>query len=65
MRYFIIAGEVSGDQYAKQLMQALAEVDPLAEFKYRAPTQIGGHGICRGCSQAGFAPSGTVRCKKT
>lgn len=37
MRYFIISGEVSGDLYAKQLMQALAEADPLAEFKYRGP----------------------------
>jgi len=37
MRYFVIAGEVSGDLYAKKLMQALAEADPLAEFKYRGP----------------------------
>ncbi|NLA15505.1 MAG: lipid-A-disaccharide synthase [Bacteroidales bacterium] len=37
MRYFIIAGEVSGHQYAKQLMSALAHADLLAEFKYKGP----------------------------
>lgn len=37
MRYFIIAGEVSGHTYAEQLMRALSQTDPLAEFNYRGP----------------------------
>lgn len=37
MRYFIIAGEVSGHNYAEQLKEALTHIDPLAEFKYRGP----------------------------
>lgn len=34
MRYFLIAGEASGDLHAAHLMQALLREDPQAEFRY-------------------------------
>ncbi len=34
MKYFLIAGEPSGDQHASRLMQALAEKDPKANFRF-------------------------------
>lgn len=34
MRYFLIAGETSGDLHAAHLMQALLREDPQAEFRY-------------------------------
>jgi lipid-A-disaccharide synthase len=34
MRYYIIAGEASGDLHASNLMKALKETDPLAEFRF-------------------------------
>lgn len=34
MKYFLIAGEASGDLHAAHLMQALREADPEAEFRY-------------------------------
>lgn len=65
MRYFIIAGEVSGDQYAKQLMQALAEVDPLAEFKYRGPdTKSAVMGFVEVAARLGLHLRELSRCKK-
>ena len=35
MRYYLIAGEASGDLHGAALMRALAEKDPAAEFRYR------------------------------
>lgn len=34
MKYYLIAGEASGDLHASHLMQALREKDPEAEFRY-------------------------------
>ena len=34
MKYYLIAGEASGDLHASRLMQALSERDPQAEFRY-------------------------------
>ena len=34
MKYFLIAGEASGDLHGAKLMQALKETDPAAEFRY-------------------------------
>lgn len=34
MRYYLIAGEASGDLHASRLMQSLKAVDPIAEFRY-------------------------------
>lgn len=34
MRYYIIAGEASGDLHGSNLMKSLKEEDPLAEFRY-------------------------------
>ena len=34
MRYFLIAGEASGDLHAGRLIAALKEQDPQAEFRY-------------------------------
>ncbi len=34
MKYYLIAGEASGDLHASRLMQALVERDPQAEFRY-------------------------------
>lgn len=34
MRYFIIAGEASGDLHASNLMKGIMEADPGAEFRY-------------------------------
>ena len=65
MRYFVIAGEVSGDQYAKKLMQALAEVDPLAEFRYRGPgTTSAIMGFAEVAASLGTHLKELRRCKK-
>ena len=34
MRYYLIAGEPSGDLHASRLMKALKVHDPQAEFRY-------------------------------
>ncbi len=34
MKYYIIAGEASGDLHASNLMKTLKEIDPQAEFRY-------------------------------
>ena len=34
MKYFLIAGEASGDMHASRLMQELKDLDPQAEFRY-------------------------------
>ncbi|HHV04487.1 MAG: lipid-A-disaccharide synthase [Bacteroidales bacterium] len=65
MRYFIIAGEVSGDQYARQLMHALAEADSLAEFKYRGPdTKSAVMGFVEIAARLGSHLRELSRCKK-
>lgn len=34
MKYYIIAGEASGDLHAANLMKAILEEDPQAEFRF-------------------------------
>ena len=34
MNYFLIAGEASGDLHASNLMAALKQIDPAADFRY-------------------------------
>ena len=34
MKYYLIAGEASGDMHGSLLMKALAERDPEAEFRF-------------------------------
>ena len=34
MRYYIVVGEASGDLHASNLMRALLEKDPAANFRY-------------------------------
>ena len=34
MKYYLIAGEASGDLHGANLMQALAEIDPQAQFRF-------------------------------
>ena len=34
MRYYLIAGEASGDLHGANLMRALKEEDPSAEFRF-------------------------------
>ncbi|MGP1460647.1 MAG: lipid-A-disaccharide synthase [Bacteroides sp.] len=49
MRYFLVAGEPSGDIHASHLMRALCDVDPEASFRY-----IGGdkmREVAAGCFQ--------------
>lgn len=65
MRYFIIAGEVSGDLYARQLMLSLAEADPLAEFRYRGPdTRTAVMGFVEVAARLGAHIGELSRCKK-
>ena len=34
MKYYIIAGEASGDLHASNLMRSLKKIDPTAEFRF-------------------------------
>ncbi|NLX74008.1 MAG: lipid-A-disaccharide synthase, partial [Bacteroidales bacterium] len=34
MKYYLIAGEASGDLHAANLMKALKKFDPMANFRY-------------------------------
>ena len=61
MKYFLIAGEASGDLHASHLMVALRECDPEAEFRYYggdAMKQVGGTLLCHYSQLAymGFIP---------
>ncbi|HPX80158.1 MAG TPA: lipid-A-disaccharide synthase, partial [Bacteroidales bacterium] len=65
MRYFIIAGEVSGHNYAKQLMSSLAHADPLAEFKYKEPdSQSAIMGFIEVAGKLGVFAKALSQCKK-
>ncbi len=77
MKYFLIAGEASGDLHAAHLMRALAEVDGAAEFRYYGGDQmqaVGGELLChyKHLAYMGFVPvllhlrtilGGMARCK--
>lgn len=48
MKYFLIAGEASGDLHASNLMKALKDVDPGAEFRFMGGelmSEVGGERI--------------------
>lgn len=61
MKYFLIAGEASGDLHAAHLMQALRATDAEAQFRYYGGDQmaaVGGELLCHYCHLAymGFIP---------
>lgn len=78
MKYFLVAGEASGDLHASHLMQALKAKDPQAEFLFYggdAMQAVGGRLLChyRHLAYMGFAAviahlptilHGLARCKR-
>ena len=78
MKYFLIAGEASGDLHAAHLMQALREEDAEAEFRFYGGDEmqkVGGTMLChyRELAYMGFIPvllhlrtilRGMSRCKR-
>jgi len=44
MKYYIIAGEASGDLHASNLMKSLKEIDPEAQFRYYGGDLMQAHG---------------------
>ncbi len=78
MKYFLIAGEASGDLHASHLMKALKDVDAAAQFRYYGGDQMqkeGGELLChyKHLAYMGFIPvllhlrtilGGMARCKK-
>jgi len=78
MKYFLIAGEASGDLHAAHLMNALREHDPAAEFRFYGGdrmSEAGGTRLChyRHLAYMGFIPvllhlpgilRGMKRCKR-
>ncbi|MDO4929976.1 MAG: lipid-A-disaccharide synthase [Bacteroidales bacterium] len=61
MKYFLIAGEASGDLHAAHLMQALRATDAEAQFRYYGGDQmaaVGGELLChyRHLAYMGFIP---------
>lgn len=59
MKYFLIAGEASGDLHASRLMKCLAEQDPEAEFRYLGGDRMARYGgrplvHCRDMAFMGF-----------
>ena len=61
MRYYLIAGEASGDLHASHLMQALKQQDPQAKFRFfggELMTAVGGERVkhYRELAYMGFVP---------
>ena len=61
MKYYLIAGEASGDLHASHLMQALKQQDPQAEFRFFGGdlmTAVGGTRVkhYRELAYMGFVP---------
>ena len=61
MKYYLIAGEASGDLHASHLMQSLKEIDPHAEFRFFGGdlmTAVGGTRVkhYRELAYMGFVP---------
>ena len=61
MKYYLIAGEASGDLHASRLMQSLKELDALAEFRFFGGdlmTAVGGTRVrhYRELAYMGFVP---------
>lgn len=61
MRYSIIAGEASGDLHAAQLMKALRECDPSAEFRCYGGDQMQAAGCTLLCHYRELAYMGFVQ----
>lgn len=65
MRYFIIAGEPSGDNYATQLIKGLQEADPNAVISYFGPDASSAvMGFVEVLSKAGVLLKRLASCKK-
>ena len=61
MKYFLIAGEASGDLHAAHLMQALLQEDPDADFRFYGGDEmqrVGGKLLChyKHLAYMGFIP---------
>ena len=61
MRYYLIAGEASGDLHASRLMESLKKVDPIAEFRFFGGDRMKAvGGVCvrhiRDLAYMGFVP---------
>lgn len=61
MKYFLIAGEASGDLHAAHLMEALRKNDPAASFRFYGGdcmSEVGGQRLChyRHLAYMGFIP---------
>lgn len=61
MRYYLIAGEASGDLHASRLMQALAAVDPAARFRYYGGDRMRAEGGTLVCHYSQLAYMGFVQ----
>jgi lipid-A-disaccharide synthase len=61
MKYYLIAGEASGDLHAAHLMRALAEADPQAEFRYYGGDKMQAAGGTLVCHYARLAYMGFVQ----
>ena len=78
MKYYLVAGEASGDLHASQLMKSIAEADPKARFRYFGGDLMKAQGgecvtLYRELAYMGFIPvllhlrtilAGMSRCKR-
>ena len=60
MKYFLIAGEASGDLHASQLMQALRSIDNNAEFRFYGGDRMSAAGGIRLCHYREIAYMGFI-----
>ena len=60
MKYFLIAGEASGDLHASQLMQALRSIDNNAEFRFFGGDRMSDAGGIRLCHYREIAYMGFI-----
>lgn len=61
MRYYLIAGEASGDLHASRLMRALASVDPAVRFRYYGGDRMKAEGGTLVCHYSQLAYMGFVQ----
>jgi lipid-A-disaccharide synthase len=61
MKYYLIAGEASGDLHAAHLMRALAAADPAAEFRYYGGDKMQAEGGTLVCHYSKLAYMGFVQ----
>ncbi len=64
MKYYLIAGEASGDLHAAHLMKALAAADPAAEFRYYGGDKMRAEGGTLVCHYSKLAYMGFVQVVK-